>query len=570
MKICQVKIRNFRGIKELDWALPDKSLFCLIGKGDSSKSTILDAIRYTFFPQWNLVLSDSDFYLGQTNRPLCIEIVLGELPPELRSLDRYGHYLFGWDKNSLQLIDEPGDGLEDVLVVRFNAADDLEPHWNLLDHQMKEGIPFKQNDRIKANVSLIGNYTDRHLTWGKGSVLSQMSEIENINLLLAQVTRSAKDSMNLAREDSLRTFDTTAQKAEAIAKTLGVPVTDNYKAQLDVDGIHLNQGGLSLHDGDIPLRQLGLGSRRLLICGLQKESLAQSHITLFDEVEVGLEPHRISRLLKFIHTDQSGQYFLTTHSPTVLRELTVNDLYIVHNDQGSIQILSAADKGFNELNLQGNLRSSADAFLAKKIIICEGQTEVGFVRGLDDYWLALDLPSFAYQGVTILNAGGNSKIKDLANGLKSLNYDIAVIVDGDDLKQFSQKDAEDLRNIGILVVMWSEKCALEERIFNDLPWQYVCKSVKLALLELGDSVLANISSQLNRATNPNIDEWQDSTELRQSIGKAAKAKNTAWFKDISRGEKWATELIPAFGCAEIQDTELMIGITRLKEWVNND
>lgn len=568
MKIRQVKIRNFRGIKELDWSLPDKSLFCLIGKGDSTKSTILEAIRYAFFPQWNLVLTDSDFYLSQTNQAIYIEIVIGDLPTELRSLDRYGHYLFGWDKQSLQLMDEPGDGLDDVLVIQFTVGGDLEPHWNVLDHQMKEGTTFKQNDRIRANVSMIGNYTDRHLTWGKGSVLSQMSEIENINLLLAQVTRSAKNSMDIARQDSLQTFDTTAQRAEAIAKTLGVPVTNNYKAHLDVDGIQVNQGGLSLHDGDIPLRQLGLGSRRLLICGLQKESLAQTHITLFDEVEVGLEPHRIARLLKFIHSDQSGQYFLTTHSPTVLRELTVNDLYIVHNCQGNIQILSAADKGFIELNLQGKLRSSADAFLAKKIIVCEGQTEVGFVRGLDDYWLALDLPSFAYQGVTILNAGGNGKIKDLASGLKSLNYDIAVIVDGDDQKQFSQKDAEDLRNMGILVVMWSENCALEERIFNDMPWQYVCKSVKLAQLELGASVLENIKSKLNRAFNENIDEWIDSTEIRLAIGKAA--KSSGWYKDITRGEKWATELIPAFGCAEFEDSDFMIGITRIKEWVNND
>ncbi|WP_328587171.1 MULTISPECIES: AAA family ATPase [Pseudomonas syringae group] len=62
VKIRKIVIKNFRGVKALDWNVPTADIFCLIGKGDSSKSTILEAIRYTFHPQWNLALSDSDFY----------------------------------------------------------------------------------------------------------------------------------------------------------------------------------------------------------------------------------------------------------------------------------------------------------------------------------------------------------------------------------------------------------------------------------------------------------------------------------------------------------------------------
>ena len=191
MKIRQLKIQNFRGIQDLSWVLPDKSLFCLIGKGDSTKSTILEAIRFAFFPQWNLTLNDSDFYFGNAKQNIVIEIVIGEIPENFRALNHYGQFLAGWNKLVLKLEDEPGDGLEDVLVVRFAVGEDLEPHWIVLNHQNEEGTLFKQNDRILANVSLIGNYSDRQLTWGRGSVLSQMSEIDNVSLLLAQITRSA-------------------------------------------------------------------------------------------------------------------------------------------------------------------------------------------------------------------------------------------------------------------------------------------------------------------------------------------------------------------------------------------
>jgi len=77
-----------------------------------------------------------------------------------------------------------------------------------------------------------------------------------------------------------------------------VPVSNPYKAHLDLASINLKVGGLTLHDGDMPLRQLGLGSRRMLLCGIQQMGLEEGHITLFDEVEFGLEPHRITRLYR--------------------------------------------------------------------------------------------------------------------------------------------------------------------------------------------------------------------------------------------------------------------------------
>ena len=37
-------------------------LTCIIGRGDSGKSTILDAINYTFSSSWGIHFNDSDFY----------------------------------------------------------------------------------------------------------------------------------------------------------------------------------------------------------------------------------------------------------------------------------------------------------------------------------------------------------------------------------------------------------------------------------------------------------------------------------------------------------------------------
>ena len=86
MKIRRLKINNFRGVSDLEWSLPQGHIFCLIGKGDSAKSTILEAIRYVFYPQWNLTLSDSDFHKGNIDDPIVIEATIGDLVDDFCSL----------------------------------------------------------------------------------------------------------------------------------------------------------------------------------------------------------------------------------------------------------------------------------------------------------------------------------------------------------------------------------------------------------------------------------------------------------------------------------------------------
>ena len=87
MRIRHISIRNFRGIRELDWTIPDKTLFCLIGRGDSTKSTILEAVRRAFYPQWNLAFHDADFFQCVPANTICIDVILGDIPDEFRDLE---------------------------------------------------------------------------------------------------------------------------------------------------------------------------------------------------------------------------------------------------------------------------------------------------------------------------------------------------------------------------------------------------------------------------------------------------------------------------------------------------
>lgn len=564
MKVRKIKIKNFRGVKELDWSLPNADIFCLIGKGDSSKSTIIEALRYAFYPQWNLTVSDADFYQCNVADSIVIEVTIGALTEAFCALDKYGQYLRGWDSATLKLTDEPEDHLESVLTVRLTVDKDLEPKWVVVCDRHPDGIQFKQGDRNKVSVGLIGAYSEKQLSWATGTALAKLTETQSLNELLATASRTARASLDANRPVTLKNFDAAAEKSQDMAKLLGVPVSEAYKAHLDLASINLKVGGLALHDGDIPLRQLGLGSRRMLLCGIQRMGLEEGHITLFDEVEFGLEPHRITRLIKHVREDNKGQYFLTTHSPTVLRELTVNDLYIVHSKEGVVRITPAYCEGLAAHEAQGRIRSSAEAFLSKKVVVCEGATEVGFMRGYDDYQVGRGKDPFSYHGVSLLNAGGASKIKALAEAFNLLGYDVCVVADGDAEKQFSPTHEAELRGNGISVHVWADKLSLEQRAFQDLPWKSVIASVQLAQTFPSLSVYDNVRSWYKEPLDEDVINWGDSPELRRAIGNAAKGSD--WFKDIARGDLWVQAISPAFDDVDFAKKDIAAKLAQLWAW----
>lgn len=569
MRIRHLSVRNFRGIRQLDWPVPDGTLLCLIGRGDSTKSTILEALRRVFHPQWNLTFDDADFHLCDPAHPITIEVVLGDLPDAFRDLEKYGHALCGWNNQTCVRTADPGDGLEDALRVRLTVADDLEPSWSVIKNDDDEGVPFKVTDRAKVSVSLIGAVSDRHLTWSRGSILSQLTESENITSSLAGAARAAKAALEARRAVDLTGFDAVAGAAETTARALGVNVSVSYKAHLDTDAINVRMAGLALHDGDMPLRQLGLGSRRMLTTGLQRQALRSPHITLFDEVEVGLEPHRIARLLRHLKDDDTGQYFLTTHSPVVLRELTVDDLHIVHCAGGQIEVV-AANKPAIADSIQGKIRAGAEAFLAPKIVVCEGATEVGFLRGLDDHWFAAEgRDSFAYRGVALFDAAGASKIREIAANLKALGYEVAVLADSDEPVQFSDAHAQTLRNAGVAVVKWDDALSIEERVFADLPWEGVLASLNAARAIWNDDarLLDQVQTQYGEGFDRDFTAWAETPQLRTALGKAAKASD--WFKRQSWGWEWATAIAGYLADNAIRESDLVRQLISLRGWIDN-
>ena len=330
--------------------------------------------------------------------------------------------------------------------------------------------PLTFQDRQDIAPSRLGPYADRHLSWGRQSVLNRITKGPTASRgMMAEAGRVARQEFS---RDSKTLFADTIAQAKLAAQRLGVPVGDGLHAMLDVQALGLSGGGISLHDGDLPLRRLGIGSSRLFTAALQDYARANASVALIDEVEHGLEPHRISRLLRQLkRKDQNqtkAQVFLTTHSPVVLQELSVGELDVVRRDRKTGEVtVSPANIVYKSLDAQSQPRANPQAYLAPAVLVCEGKTEVGLVRGLDDFWMTKDLlPSAA--GVVAISGGGVELAPVVAGYFRSLGYRVGLLLDSD-CEPEDMNILSEVASAGVTVFRWAAGHATEDHLFRDLP-----------------------------------------------------------------------------------------------------
>ncbi len=539
MKIRYIEIKNFRGISELNWA-PSDHMNCLIGAGDAGKTTIIDAIELILAPhKYQANFDDADFFKGKHEQPIQLTITLGDLPEGFKALTKYGEYLRGWDAEKQVIIDEPdeGGGLEYALSVRLTMDQTLEPKWSFYterfveDTRPERGLTFE--DRQMIAPTRLGVYTNRHLAWGKQSILLRLTRKDPLGgNILTQARRAARNHFTESGEELFK--EVVGQIVE-LGSSVGVKLGEDISARLDVEGISVTSGGISLHEGDVPLRLLGMGSARLLVAALQDRAAASAPFALIDEVEHGLEPHRISRLLRYLKSERGNvrpQLFVTTHSPVVLQELNVNDLAIVRRNMSTGKVtVTSAKTDMAGVDSQAQLRTRPSAYLARSVLVCEGKTEVGVVRGLDQYWAKNKFEPLATAGVWATDGKWKDAAPTVAKYFRELQYRVALFLDND-------KDPDDLailpelEELGVKILRWEKGKATEDVLFQDVGDVAVKRLIELLQ---GEDDLAEIPDQLNsNAEKRLVSSWDDlktkctDTAIRGHLAACAKKYN--WIK----------------------------------------
>lgn len=572
-RIRKIEISNFRSINSLSWR-PSSGINCLIGPGDSGKTTILDAIDYCLGARRNLSISDADFFEMNVDEPICIKLTIGDLEDGLKSLDAYGHFLRGFRAETGEILEEPEKDAETVLCLQLKVQDDLEPKWDLVsDRAAAQGMSrsLSWGDRQRLAPNRLGALSEYNLSWRRGSVLNKLNdETADASAALINAARIARDAFG---DDAQKELSETLKTVRETASSLGIEAGKDAKALLDAHSVSFSGGAVSLHDAKgVPLRNLGVGSIRLLIAGLQRAAAEKSSLILIDELEYGLEPHRIIRLLSSLGAKEVNpplQAFVTTHSPTALRELSGNQLFVLRKiDDGSHE----AKKVGVEDDAQGTIRSHPEAFLSRRVIVCEGASEVGFLRGLDACFSSnATYQPLAARGVSLADGGGVTRVIGRGQALVDVGYPVAVFRDDDKQPDAAAETA--FESVGGAVFKWQPGQAIEDAIFQGGS-DTVVEGLVAYAIDLHDR--GSIDQWIKSASESAFDLGDFEAEaLLGSIGpdtrailaKASKQKNNPWFKNVTAMEHIGRNVVGP----ELQKSQQWFQqvLTAIFSWINH-
>jgi putative ATP-dependent endonuclease of the OLD family len=548
-RIRLIDIQNFRSLRSFKW-LPIPGINCLIGPGDAGESSILDAIDLCLGARRNLSFSDADFHYLNVTEPISISITLGELADELRSMEAYGHYLRSFDHASGTIDDEPANGAETVLTLNPTVSSDLEPVWTLVSERATtqgQARYLTWGDRVRICPTRVGTFADNDLAWRRGSVLTKLSDGKvEMSGALADAARQARIAFGDLAEKQL---SGTLEMVEITANELGIDIGKHPKAFLDAHTVSFGGGTIALHnETGVPLRRLGTGSVRLLVAGLQRKAAKEATVILIDEVEHGLEPHRIIRLLHSIGSKESQcplQAFLTTHSPVVVRELASEQLNVVRRREGGPTVIKVG----SQENIPGTVRLFPEAFLASAVIVCEGASEVGLIRGLDQFRVAEGKTSMTAIGISLMDANGCDNIYKRANAFRRLGYHTTVLRD-DDTRPKGLSEA--LFVAGGPIFKWRAGRMLEEELFLSLPDTAVTELLTYAVELHGQTLVDDhIKSASNGKCALGTCTEKLTKDVRTHLSKACATKHSPWFKSVSTKEYCGRQIVgPALSATD--------------------
>lgn len=575
MRIVKLSIENFRGIRELDWTLERQGLCCLIGHGDSGKSTVLDAIEAALSSRW-YTFGEGDFRECDTSQPIKIEVTIAELSKPLLSDEKFGLYIRGLAPDGT-VRDEPEDGDEPVLTVRLAVDATMEPVWEVVNDRSHFPRTMSNRDRALFRVVRLTGDDPRHLTWGQGSILSKLTESgDEAAQQLAEAYRVAKASTRLHEIESLVRV---ASEAQARAIEVGAIVEDGYIPGLELLKGGFSSGSIALHDGAVPLRLAGTGTRRLATLAIQRAAIDEGAIILVDEIEQGLEPHRILGAIVHLRQSQAaattarqpaGQIIMTTHSDVALSEIPPESLYVCRRRAGdALRILHPTDQDA----LRRVLKHMPRALFARRLLVCEGDTELGLMLGLRELFPARHGgASIEQRGAAVVDGEG-ANAPQMATALASLGYTTALYRDSD--VPVPTKHQKSLDAAGAHTITYPTEMAIEEALFAGITDDIVVDEL---IGEAGRyKGKATVIDQLNKAfpegepSGVGQSSFKDldfllgleREEIMRRLGRLA--KQYAWFKNqyIARG------LAPLVDKAIAQSptSEFALALREIEEWL---
>lgn len=524
--------------------------------GDSTKTTILNAIEYVLYPYYNLSITDFDFYNCTVEEKIVIDITVGDIPNELLTEDKYGLYIRKFVIND-QESDEPNNEDKVYLTIRLEIDEFFQCEWKVITDR-NDGKSINYKDRSKLRIGKIGENFYKDFNLGRGSVLNNYtSNSDELNKLILTEFRKIRNSIDFSSGQEI--IKDIIEKINLSTKDYGVAPQHQYSAKLDIKISDNGFSNISIYDGNVPLLLNGTGTKRLMSSAMNIYNLSNNSIILIDEIEYGLEPYRLRQLISNLKDfSLKGQVIFSSHSSISVVEVEAKNIVICKSNNGITECINIPNE------LQDIARSIPEALLSKKVIVTEGKTEYGILKSLDKKW-AIDDKNIEYYGTSIVEGCGDNTIIR-AKKLKELGYDVLIFVDSDKNEMITK--AEELADIGVKVMRWKKNVSTDEQIFIDIPENklqiLINEILKYIINDTVENCIKNGCSLDIKTTDYNLIKEKIGEQLaRENLGSIA--KKNSWYKTIDKGYFLGDVIIDSYNELEI-NSDLKTVLEGIKDW----
>jgi len=485
MKIISVKIRNFRGIKKASLVFNKSQVF--IGDNNTGKTTILEALdlalgpdRLNRFPAVN----EHDFHLGQylpgddeisigqqivdgeleglnkifsddNDKTIAVLVQMTDLTDEQKSV--FGSRTEFYEQSENRILDRneisevDSSTVTNCLRILFLGHYDAEVDDFIgKTYYYKDLLADQAHQVRKKDKQLIGFLYLRSLRTGsralsleRGSLLDivlrardvkpQMWENVLEKLHEAQIPTDEQDDIGVVLADVQTAINRYVPKEWGSAPKLKVSRMTREDLRRTIVAFIETKDAHSA-----PFFRQGTGTANMLVLALLSiiRDNKQNVIFAMEEPETAIPPHVQKQIINEVVAN-SDQSIFTSHSPYVIEEFSLGQIAIVAtNDANDLvqHTISINDPG--SYNYHQYFRSQlCEGLLARRVVICEGATEVSVLSGLSRHLAKLNGAKYAdlsALGYCFVNSQTDSQILNHTNALANLGKHISVFCDAQD------------------------------------------------------------------------------------------------------------------------------------------
>ena len=556
--IYKITIRRFRGIRFLQW-LPAEGMNVILGGGDVGKTTVLDAISLLLSPSNTAVISESDYLDRDSAEEFVIEAVMAL--PDATGIGSQNTFAWPWAWNGNDAVAPSADGEDDqpapgkpVYRVRVRGTTELELTWEVI--QPNDEIDHFST-AVRRRIGLVrmsaDERNDRDLRLVYGSALDRLLADKSLRARIGKEVAGLNlhDSLNDKGKEAIESLDV-RMAAAALPGDLRLGLTTSQGLSIGaLIGLMATKNEVAL-----PLSSWGAGTRRMAALEVASATDKEASVTLIDEIERGLEPYRLRKLISILG-GQHGQIFLTTHSPVAISCAEEAHLWYL-DSLGSIGALPREKIGPQQ-------KRDPETFLARVAVIAEGPTEVGFLQYLLEKAFGgnpLD------HGVRVCDGQGNGATLDLLETLASSGLLFAGLADDEGTAPERWKKLKE--KLKGRLHQWPKGCT-EDHVIGAIPEANLLELLKDAEGELDGYRLRTLAERLG-LQDKSIDAidvaLKDSGKTWRALiiaaatgskegapedqEKAWKKHSQQWFKSTVGGQELAQKMVALGAWTEIQ------------------